>query len=130
MYCCYLFSYGCLGKPLLYGIPSLYAFAFNWLFLVQMCANIVKMVYFRCMEATISIYIDTRRAKVGNQPEPKEEGMPKTLKKNAGLYPVKLRVYYNKVTRYYPTGYDLTVSDFEKSYKAEKPRGEYKDLKI
>lgn len=59
-----------------------------------------------------SIYLDKRR------------------KKKNDLYPVKLRVYYNGDRRLYNTNIELTVSDFEKSYLAKKPRDTYKELKI
>lgn len=59
----------------------------------------------------ISIYLDTRR------------------KNTKGLFPVKLRVYYNKNTRFYTTGTSLSEIDFKKSYLLLKPRNEFKDLK-
>jgi site-specific recombinase XerD len=60
---------------------------------------------------TIVIYHDTRR------------------KKDNGLYPVKLRVYFNYETRYYPIGKDLSKDEFIRSYLAQKPRDEFKKLK-
>lgn len=62
-------------------------------------------------EAKISLYLDLRR--------PKEDG----------IYPVKLRVYYGKA-KLFDTGKSLSQIDFEKSYLAKRPKGEYLDLKI
>ncbi|RAU84512.1 tyrosine-type recombinase/integrase [Pontibacter arcticus] len=68
------------------------------------------------MRPSISIYLDTRKAKTNN------------------LFPVKLRVYLSKgkqrTQKLYPLGIDLSVDDFERSYKATKPRGDHKDLKL
>jgi integrase/recombinase XerD len=69
------------------------------------------------MKATFAVVLDTRRVK------------------NNNLYPLKLRVYYNKETRYYTipdnkgNPIDLSESNFKRSYLAEKPRGKEKDLK-
>ena len=71
-------------------------------------ANIVQI-----NKPQISLYLDTRRAK-----------------KDSGLYPVKLRIYKNEERRLFPLPKDLSESDFEKSYLAEKPRGDFKDLKF
>jgi len=60
----------------------------------------------------VSIYHDTRKAKI------------------SGLFPVKLRVYYREDKRLYPTDIDLSVSDFERSYSAQKPQKEYKTIKF
>lgn len=80
-------------------------------------------------EASISIYHDTRRAKKDSNPQNKKVTEVDSEEKNK-LYPVKLRVYFNKETRHYPIGIDLTRSDFDRSYLAEKPRNEYRDLKF
>ncbi|WP_266203379.1 tyrosine-type recombinase/integrase [Pontibacter kalidii] len=68
------------------------------------------------LKPIINIYQDTRRAK-GN-----------------GLYPIKLRVYLSsgeqRKQKLYPLGIDLTIEDFERSYLAPKPRGDFKDLKL
>jgi integrase len=56
----------------------------------------------------ISIYHDTRRTKANK------------------CYPVKLRVYYNRQTKTYLTGIDLTKEDFIQSYRASKPKNEFK----
>ena len=48
------------------------------------------------MAVTISIVQDTRRAKNGNK------------------YPLKLRVTFDRLSQYYNTIYDLTVSDYQK----------------
>ena len=48
------------------------------------------------MEAQVSIFLDTRRAKKNN------------------LYPVKLRIYLEAKTVFYPTIYDVSKTDFEK----------------
>ena len=49
------------------------------------------------------------------------------------MYPVKVRVYFNYKTSYYPTGHDLTVDQFNRSYLTEKPKngkeGKFLDLK-
>lgn len=63
-------------------------------------------------KAKISLYLDTRRP-VGD-----------------GTFPLKLRVYYGKA-RLFDTTRTLSEEDFEKSYLAAKPRGDYyKELKI
>lgn len=64
--------------------------------------------------ATLSIYLDTRRAK-------QSEGIP--------IYPVKLRVCYLRKAKFYRLGIDLTKEEFERSYMADRPRNEFKDLK-
>lgn len=48
------------------------------------------------MSATISVILDTRRAKQANK------------------YPVKLRVTFQRTTEYYPTIFDLTEADWNK----------------
>ena len=62
-------------------------------------------------EYVISLYHDTRREKFGK------------------IYPVKLRVYFDYKTKFYPVGIDLTEEDFNRAYKSERPRGEYRDLR-
>ena len=62
--------------------------------------------------AVVAIYLDTRR------------------EKNKGVYPVKLRIYYNNKTRFYSTGFNLTKHSFEQSYVVQKPRGEYYNIKV
>ena len=63
------------------------------------------------MQATTSIFHDTRRAKQG------------------GIYPVKIRITYQRKRKYYNIGTDLSKSDFDK-VQGEKPRGEFKALSI
>lgn len=46
-----------------------------------------------------------------------------------GLIPIKIRVTYQRKTRYFKTGVFLSEEDYHKSYKAERPRGNYKVLK-
>ncbi|MFC5409116.1 phage integrase SAM-like domain-containing protein [Larkinella bovis] len=63
------------------------------------------------MSAIVSLYLDTRR------------------QKNDGTYPVKLRVTFKRKQQYYPTGINLTESQWEKVGKP-KPREDYiKDTK-
>ncbi len=64
------------------------------------------------MNANITLYLDTRRAK------------------STGKYPVKLRVYYNTLAKHYRTGYDLTEDEFFNAYESKKPRKEFTDWKI
>lgn len=47
----------------------------------------------------------------------------------SGHFPVKLRVYSNYKTKYYPTGISCSKADFEASYLNPKPKGELKKLK-
>ena len=63
------------------------------------------------MPVTTSIFLDTRRAKRGN------------------LYPVKIRITYQRKRKYYSVDVDLSEEDFQKT-QGEKPRGEYKALSI
>lgn len=58
-----------------------------------------------------SVYLDIRR------------------KKQNGLFPVKLRVYYKEQRKLYPTEFELSEETFERSYGVNKPRQEYKELK-
>ena len=60
---------------------------------------------------TTSIYLDTRK------------------KRKDGNYPVKLRETYKSRSRFYSTKYSLIEDDFDK-VMGEKPRGDYKDLKL
>lgn len=46
-----------------------------------------------------------------------------------GTYPVKLRIIFNRKTKYYGTKYSLTEEDFAK-VQSPKPRGDFKDLSI
>ncbi len=65
------------------------------------------------MKAEVSLYLDTRR----------------TLKN--GTYSLKLHIYFAaKMERWYALKYKLSKQQFENSYLAAKPKGEYKDLKI
>lgn len=62
--------------------------------------------------AEISFYLDKRRAKKGG-------------------FPLKLHVYLNRESRrWYYLNMDITADQFQRSYLAEKPRGEHKELKI
>jgi len=58
------------------------------------------------MNAIASLYLDTRRAK------------------NDGTFPVKLRVTFQRKQQYYPTGIDLTLTQWEKVGKP-KPREDF-----
>lgn len=64
-------------------------------------------------EYSISIYLDTRRAKAN------------------GKYPVKLRVYtsHPRVQKLYPTTFELTKSEYESIWNTSKPRKENKPLR-
>ena len=50
-------------------------------------------------------------------------------KKN-GLYPLKIRVYYDYKTKLYPTDLNLSKLDFQQSWLSEKPRSDLKNLKL
>ncbi|TDH23975.1 hypothetical protein EXU57_15900 [Segetibacter sp. 3557_3] len=63
------------------------------------------------MSATTAIILDTRR--------PLKDG----------TYPVKLRVTHNRAQKYYPTPFNLSKEDFEKS-QGGKPRHDYKDISL
>lgn len=62
---------------------------------------------------SISIYLDTRRAKDGDK------------------YPVKLRVYTSspRKQKLYPTIFDLTEKEFNQVWNTAKPRAEFKPLR-
>jgi integrase/recombinase XerD len=62
-------------------------------------------------DCAITVYHDLRRAK------------------DKDVYPVKIRVYFDYKTRYYPTGKDLTEDQFKRSYLSERPRGDLSDTK-
>ncbi|MBC5774357.1 site-specific integrase [Pontibacter sp. KCTC 32443] len=62
-------------------------------------------------DASTNIIIDTRRA----------------LKD--GTFPVKLRVTYQRKQKYYPTGINLTIEDFEKM-NSSRPGREFKGVKL
>ena len=66
------------------------------------------------MECSISIFLDTRREK-------EKEG-----------YPLKLRVYSNRLkkAKLYPVDMDLTIEEFQRIWKSERPRTEYKEKRI
>lgn len=40
-----------------------------------------------------------------------------------------MRVYHNNVTRFFKTGIDLSIEDFNRSYLSQKPRQEYRPIK-
>lgn len=40
--------------------------------------------------------------------------------KNNGLYPVKIEVVYRRIQRYYPTGTDVTLDEWDKFWKARR----------
>lgn len=63
---------------------------------------------------SISIYLDTRRAK------------------ESGLFPVKLRVFSSaiKKAKLYPTDFDLSEKEFASTWEVTKPRTEYKQLRL
>lgn len=61
------------------------------------------------MDISAAIILDTRRAK------------------NNGLYPVKIRVTYQREQKYYPTPFDLTKEDYEKLW-TPKPRKEHREI--
>ena len=60
---------------------------------------------------TSSIIQDIRRAKRG------------------GKYPIKLRLTYQGIQKYFPLGIDLTLKEFEKSNKSDS-RGRFKDNRL
>ena len=66
------------------------------------------------MEYNISLYLDTR------------------YKKKSNLYPVKLRVYSNIIskTKFYPADINLSQADFKSAWETLKPRTEHKPLRL
>ncbi|MBT3422822.1 MAG: tyrosine-type recombinase/integrase [Bacteroidetes bacterium] len=62
------------------------------------------------MKALTSIILDTRRSK------------------SNGLFPVKLRITYNRQQKYYPTDFDLSPNDFKAVYEPN-PRKNYKAIR-
>jgi integrase/recombinase XerD len=66
------------------------------------------------MDTQVSLYLDVRRSKQDNK------------------YPVKIRVWNNQVkkAKIYPSNLDLTKSDFEKAWNAQKPRKEFRTLRL
>ena len=60
---------------------------------------------------TTEIYLDTRRAK------------------KDGSFPVKLRVTFERKTRYFPLNFNFTESEFETVWTSPKPRGEAKEIR-
>jgi integrase/recombinase XerD len=71
--------------------------------------NIIKMGQFY----SISIYLDTRRAK------------------SSGKFPLKLRVYtsYPRIQKMFPTIFELTEKEFDSIWKTLKPRKEYQEIR-
>jgi len=61
-------------------------------------------------KTTTAIILDTRRAKSDKK------------------YPIKLRVIYNRMVKYYPTKYNLTEAEYSKIYD-EKPTKKNKELR-
>ena len=64
------------------------------------------------MKAIVNLYLDTRREKSNSK------------------YPVKIRVYFDTKTKYYPVKPDLTEVEFKNAYLSQKPRKEYRQLKM
>jgi integrase/recombinase XerD len=62
----------------------------------------------------ISIYLDTRR------------------EKDNGKYPVKLRVFTSapRIQKLYPTVFEFTENQFQSIWETQKPRKEYKELRL
>ncbi len=62
---------------------------------------------FTFMECSISMFLDTRR------------------EKEKEAYPLKLRVYSNRLkkAKLYPVNMDLTIEEFQRIWKTERPRG-------
>ena len=63
---------------------------------------------------TITIFLDTRREKAN------------------GKYPVKLRVFtqHPRIQKLYPTKYDLSKIEFERTWNTQRPRNEDKSTKL
>ncbi len=77
---------------------------------MQICANFVQME----VGYSISIYLDTRRQKAD------------------GTFPVKLRVYSTILgkTKFYPTTFNLTESDFSEVWEKTRPKKEYRETNL
>lgn len=62
---------------------------------------------------TVSIYLDTRRAKQNDK------------------YPVKLKVYQpeGNTRKYYPIGFEFTIKEFDSIWNTSKTRKEFKEIK-
>jgi integrase/recombinase XerD len=73
--------------------------------------QIVCKFYLWVMKAVTAIIQDTRR------------------QRKDGTYPVKLRITHNREQKYYPTPFNLTIDEFNKS-QGSKPRNEHKDLSL
>lgn len=84
----------------------LFVAVFCYIRFIKMFANEI-----RGMEATINFLLDTRRAKM-----------------QSGLYPVKLRVTYQRRTRNYSTGVDLSEEDYRKFTEGKYIKGELKNI--
>jgi len=51
------------------------------------------------------------------------------IPKKSGKYPIKLRVTYNRVQKFYPCNIDLTLDEYKKVFKSAKPRKTEKAIK-
>lgn len=51
------------------------------------------------------------------------------IAKKSGKYPVKLRVTYNRVQKFYPCNIDLTQDEYAKVFKSAKPRKKEKAIR-
>lgn len=62
----------------------------------------------------VSLYLDTRRKKQDN------------------TFPLKIRLWHNenKKAKLYPTNFDLTLDDFQKTWETDKPRKDNKELRL
>ena len=79
---------------------------------VKLYAKLLYCAYkHETMNAVTAVVLETRRECQG------------------GVYPVKIRVTFQRKQRYYALGYSLTKADFQK-VQGDKPRGEFKDLKV
>lgn len=63
-------------------------------------------------KATSSLYHDTRRAKIGTK-----------------LYPVKLKVTFNRKAKYYPTGIDLSTKDYASLKESKRIKDELTQIR-
>ena len=87
-----------------------------WVFVVQLFVKLFANAqrtnkHIKQMSATTAVILDTRRAK------------------KDGTFPVKIRVIHQRKYKDYAVGVSLSKGDFEK-VQGDKPRGEYKELKI